>query len=64
MDLNLAGKEVRDRWRRLEARLPAAEARARATQREGAGSFAKLIDTAKRFRTRLREKAATTATAR
>lgn len=57
VDLNLAGKEVRDRWRRLEVRLQAAETRARETRREGARSLAALIENAKDFRTRLVEKA-------
>ena len=57
LDLNLAGKEVRDRWRRLEARLQAAETRARETRREGARSLAALIENAKEFRTRVVEKA-------
>ena len=58
VDLNLAGKEVRDRWRRLEARLRAAETRARGSRREGARSLANLVDSAKTFRSRLRDKPA------
>jgi hypothetical protein len=57
VDLNLASKEVRDRWRRLEARLQAAETRARETRREGARSLAALIENAKDFRNRVVEKA-------
>ena len=70
VDLNLAGKEVRDRWRRLDVRLQAAEARARATRRDGERSLATLVETAKKFRTDLRAqvakaaKAETTARAR
>jgi len=56
LDLNLAGKEVRDRWRRLEARLHAAETHARETRREGARSLAALIESAKDFRARVLEK--------
>jgi CBS domain-containing protein len=56
VDLNLAGKEVRDRWRRLEARLQAAEQHARETRREAARDLAGLVQTAKQFRSRLREK--------
>ena len=58
VDLNLAGKEVRDRWRRLEARLQAAEVRARETRREGERSLTALVESARQFRARLREKAA------
>lgn len=57
VDLNLAGKEVRDRWRRLEARLEAAEQHARESRREAARDLAELVETAKQFRSRLREKA-------
>jgi CBS domain-containing protein len=64
VDLNLAGKEARDRWRRLEVRLQAAEAHARATRREGARSFEVLVENARQFRKTLREKAATAARAR
>jgi CBS domain-containing protein len=58
VDLNLAGKEVRDRWRRLETRLRAAETRAQRTRREGARSLTTLVDSAKDFRGRLIEKPA------
>jgi len=57
VDLNLAGKEVRDRWRRLEVRMQAAETRARESRREGARSLAALIENAKDFRTRVVDKA-------
>jgi CBS domain-containing protein len=55
VDLNLASKEVRDRWRRLETCLRAAEARARLTQ-GGARSFATLLESAREFRRGLRQK--------
>jgi CBS-domain-containing membrane protein len=55
VDINLAGKELRDRWQRLEARLHAAETRARNAKRGGARNLAALVDSAKRFRTRIRE---------
>jgi CBS domain-containing protein len=58
VDLNLAGKEVRDRWRRLETRLRAAEMRARATRSEGAQDLATLVETAHSFRARVREEVA------
>jgi CBS domain-containing protein len=58
VDLNLASKEVRDRWRRLEARLRAAEAYARVTSRDAAKDVAGLVESAKKFRARLRDKAA------
>ena len=58
VDLNLASKEARDRWRRLEARLHAAETRALNTRQEGVRSLAELVESAKQFRTRLRDKSA------
>jgi hypothetical protein len=64
VDLNLAGKEVRDRWRRLEARLQAAETHARETRREGARSLAALIESAKDFRARVLEKTKASSPAR
>jgi len=64
VDLNLAGKEARDRWWRLEARLRAAEMRARDSRREGARSLASLVESAKQFRTRLRDKSAAGSQAR
>jgi CBS domain-containing protein len=54
VDVNLATKEARDRWRRLEARLRAAETRAR--NRTGLRNLAELVESAKEFRTRLRDK--------
>jgi len=59
VDLELASKDVRDRWRRLEARLGAAELRARTARRQGAGSLAALVESAKEFRRGLRKKPAT-----
>ena len=56
VDLNLAGKEVRDRWRRLETRLRAAETRAHEARREGARSLSTLVESAKEFRGRVMEK--------
>lgn len=58
LDLNLASKEARDRWRRLEARLRAAETRAHTTHRTGLRNLAELVESAKQFRTRLRQKGA------
>jgi CBS domain-containing protein len=58
VDLHLAGQEVRDRWRRLEARLRAAEAHARGASRDAAKNVAELLESAKKFRSRLRAKAA------
>jgi CBS domain-containing protein len=58
VDLNLAGKEVRDRWRRLETRLRAAEMRAKETRRGGARSLTALVESARQFRRSLREQPA------
>ncbi|HXI56561.1 MAG TPA: CBS domain-containing protein [Polyangia bacterium] len=55
VDINLASKEVRDRWRRLESLLRAAETRARSTRLEGSANLAGLIENARQFRTRVRE---------
>jgi hypothetical protein len=54
VDLNLAEEEARDRWRRLESRLRAAEARARA-DRAQPQVLKTLLENAKQFRTRLRK---------
>jgi len=62
VDLELATKEARDRWRRFETRLQAAEVRAVQTGRDGARTLAGLIENARTFRKRLRGK--TTPTAR
>lgn len=56
VDLNLAAKEVRDRWRRLETRLRAAEARVNASGGAAVRSLAALVDSAKEFRRGLRQK--------
>lgn len=56
VDLNLAGKEVRDRWRRLEPRLRAAELRAKATGQVRA--LAALVASAKELRRGLRQRKA------
>jgi hypothetical protein len=56
IDLNLAGKEVRDRWRRLEARLRAAETHAREARRDAARNLTGLVESARQFRKRLRDK--------
>jgi CBS domain-containing protein len=53
VDLNLAGKEVRDRWRRLETRLRAAEVRARMARTDARG-LAALVESAKEVRRSLR----------
>ena len=58
VDLNLAGKEMRERWRRLETRLCAAEAGAREARRDGPARLAAMVATAKEFRDRLRDKPA------
>jgi CBS domain-containing protein len=60
VDLNLAGKEMRDRWRRLESRVQAAERRHTDTPCQKSGSLAALLENAKLFRTRLREDSKTT----
>lgn len=60
VDLNLAGKEMRDRWRRLETRVQAAERRQTDALRQKSGSLAALLENAKLFRTRLREDSKTT----
>jgi hypothetical protein len=59
VDLNLAGKEVRDRWRRLETRLRAAETRAKETRRGGRRSLTALVESAREFRGGLRKQPAT-----
>ena len=46
VDLNLAGKEVRDRWRRLEARLRAAETHAHEARRDAARNLTGVVDSA------------------
>jgi hypothetical protein len=56
--MNLAGKEARERWRRLEAQARAVEAHARGGHPTSGPSLAKLVDELKRFKNRLVEKAA------
>jgi CBS domain-containing protein len=58
VDLNLAGKELRDRWRRLETRLRAAELRAKGARRSGARSLARLVESARQFQGSLGKKRA------
>jgi CBS-domain-containing membrane protein len=58
VDINLAGKELRDRWRRLETRLRAAELRAKSARRTRAGSLARLVETARQFQRGLGKKRA------
>ena len=64
VDLDLAGQEVRDRWRRLEARFRAAEANGREAGRDAAHNLAGLVEIAKRFRGQLRDELAPTVPAR
>lgn len=54
VDLSLASKEMRDRWRLLESQVHLAEARARATREDGAASLRTLVDNVKKFRGALR----------
>ena len=61
VDLNLAGKELRDRWRWLETRLHAAETRVRKARRGGARSFARLVDSARQLRADIHEKSTSAA---
>jgi CBS domain-containing protein len=53
-DLELAGREARHRWTHLEARLHAAEIRAREKHRGGARYLAELLEQARQFRSGLR----------
>jgi CBS domain-containing protein len=64
VDLNLAGKEVRDRWRRLEPRLRAAETHAREARLDAARNLTGVVDSAKQFRNRLRDKSTPTSPGR
>lgn len=57
VDLNLAGKEVRDRWRRLEARLRAAETHAHDARLDAARNLTGVVQSAQQFRKRLRDNA-------
>lgn len=51
VDLNLAGKEMRERWNHLEGQVRLAEIRARA---DGATSLDAVIESVKKFRNSLR----------
>jgi hypothetical protein len=55
LKLNLAGKEARDRWRKLEARVEAAENHVRGARRQSARSLSKLVEDLRRFRNHLLE---------
>jgi CBS domain-containing protein len=57
VDLNLAGKEVRDRWRKVEAGLYAAEIKVRHAGHEGIRELAHLVERAQRLRRRLHDRA-------
>jgi CBS domain-containing protein len=57
VDVKLAGEELRGRWRRLEDRLHAAEQRAKERRRDGARNLAALVESARQFRSRLRQDA-------
>jgi len=46
---------MRERWRRLETRLCAAEAGVREARRDGAARLAAMVATAKEFREGLRD---------
>jgi CBS-domain-containing membrane protein len=61
VDVDLAGKELRDRWRRLEARLHAVEVHAHESRIDAARNLAALIESAKQFRDRVRAQAAAAA---
>jgi CBS domain-containing protein len=63
-DINLAGKEARDRWPRLEARLRAAETDAHEVRVEAARNLASMVENAREFRTRLRDKTSAASQAR
>lgn len=54
VDLNLAGKEFRDRWQRLEDEMRLAERRARDERAEGAWSLVPMIENVRRFRNAIR----------
>jgi len=54
VDLNLAGKEARDRWERIEERIRVARQRLRAGA--GSRSVRPLVDSIKRFRRSLSPK--------
>jgi hypothetical protein len=54
VELNLAGKEARDRWHRIEERIRAAQERVRRS--EGVRALGPLIESVKRFNASLRRK--------
>jgi hypothetical protein len=54
VDLNLAGKEARDRWRGIERRIRATQERVRAS--ESVRALAPLLDSVRKFRATLRRK--------
>jgi len=54
VNLNLANKEARDRWHRIEERIRAAQERVRRS--EGVRALGPLVESVKRFRTSLRRK--------
>jgi len=58
VDLNLAGKELRDQWHRLEDEIRLAERRARDARSEGAWSLGPVIENVKRFRNAFRSQEA------
>lgn len=55
VELDLASRELRDRWHRLEEEVRLAERRAREQRSEGAQSLAAVIENVKRFRNALRK---------
>ena len=54
VNLNLATKEARDRWHRLEERIRSAQERIRRSK--GVHALGPLVESVKRFRTSLRRK--------
>jgi CBS domain-containing protein len=60
VDLNLAGKEMRDRWKRLENQVHVAEIRAAVARApEAAASFDVVIESVRKFRSSLRKQETT-----
>ena len=57
VDLALAGKEARERWRRLESRLRAAETSVRSAVGRPSG-LKRLVENARQFRDRMRDELA------
>ena len=58
VDLNLAGKQARDRWHKLEEQIRAAQERIRRS--ESVRALGPLVERVKRFRTSLRRKSKST----